>query len=823
MSGSDAEGEMDMELPIIWQFVHPLYARNKKEDANALEEEEDEEEDDEVRRKRAAPKISRLLRYLNDMDDEEELERILQERDPVTQQTLLQWATGKQHYLLVEYLVKRLKRAAFGFPLESTEMQVYLRWEEMRPELPTAAELQMRQQLRDKARQERLAAHQREEQERRENQEEDDEEAQEEEEEEEEEDNEEFEEEENEPLPEELVYEALSEYHDEWGERGHGLVKQIGELGVYFGSRKRDGTKHGLGMALFPNGDAYAGEYDHNRRHGVGVYWWAEQGVIYAGRWHNGVRHGRGRIVYPDGSRYVGSWSRDLKHGVGHYQYADGSSYDGAWVENRKQGYGVYRFKDGSSFHGSFVDNVFTAGEWRLASGVTRYYGNFEKDAPIGAGVFVHRLGSTAHRAFQQEGFYHKGEWHPGVLYGTTRVPPRLEVVAPHQEEPRRVPMIFAPECNGGSMAELVKAANFPPLQWWLKSLVPVNLAAAYEGSGGGAAAAAAAVDNNPGNNPNTGNTHEKMCQNAGKGLGVILTSVEVCSIRYGTDDPSLVVELRIRPVLQNAAGKRLRLSPTGDETIILKERTTRLLMILEPVDRGHGSSQSTTPPMVILERGPQLTCAGPAHMQNRLPTVELTAGGTIEGAFARAIQPPLRVTLNASTITQLVRPLRSSPLHGNAEEDVIMYVQQWEPDALAKLEEKLQVASNSLLPTPLETEEATGEGGEGGEDVPAKEQAQKPPTEGITYICRPLSAVPQESQDAVTIIATTLVLRRRAKTLLPMETATKQRPPTPIPPQPEPRPELQPLFEAREAMKRAEEAGSDDDDDPAAAVATKE
>nr|CCC91743.1 conserved hypothetical protein [Trypanosoma congolense IL3000] len=796
MSGSDGDGEVDMEMPIIWQFVHPLHAQSKRE-GDREEDDDDDEEDDEVRRKRAAPKISRLVRYLNDIDDEEDLERVLQDRDPVTQQTLLQWATRQNHYLLVEYLVKRCKRAAFGFPIDSTEMQVYMRWEEMRPELPTAAELQKRQQLRDKARQERLAARKKEEQERRQNEEEDeDEEVLEEE----EEDNEEFEEEENEPLPEELVFDALSEFHDEWGDRGQGIVKQIGELGVYFGSRKRDGTKHGLGMALFPNGDAYAGEYDNNRRHGAGVYWWKEQGVIYTGRWHNGVRHGRGRIVYPDGSRYLGSWSRDAKHGTGHYQYADGSSYDGAWVQNKKQGYGVYTFTDGSSFHGSFVENVFRAGEWRLASGVTRYYGNFEKDAPIGAGVYVHRLGLTTHSAFQQEGYYYKGEWHPGVLYGTTRVPPRLEVVAPYQEEPRRVPMIFARECSGGTMPELVKAANFPPLQRWLKSIVPANIAASHEGLAAGNVASGAADNTNS--------------INGAKGLGAILTSIEVCSLKYSVEDPKLILELRIRPILKSADGKRLRHSRTGDETIILKECTTRLMMILEPVEQ---TNESGVMPLVVLEHGPQLMCPGKGHMQKRLPTVEVTAEGAIEGTFARVVQPILRVTLSKSTTTQLLPPLRSSSMRSNAEENVILYVQQWELDALAKLQEKLQLASNTLRPVPLEEkeeQEAAAAVATGDDRVNDNGGAAATLTEGTSYVCLPLNTVAEESSDAITVIAAAHVLRRKVKDLIPMETVSKQRPPTPIPPKPEPRPDLQPLFDARVAMREAEAEESGDDED---------
>ncbi|ORC85089.1 uncharacterized protein TM35_000381640 [Trypanosoma theileri] len=839
MSDIDQDEEFTTELPVIWQFVHPEYVRGDASGnhsaagtEDSADDDDDEEEEDEVIRKKNAPKISKLLRYLNDIEDEEELERILQERDPVTQQTLLQWATRQQHFLLAEYLVKRAKRAAFGFAVESTDMVIYSKWEEMRPELPTPAELQARQQRRDQKRAARLAEKQQQrmqayaqrhggdpndmDNEDGPNTGDDHED-----EEEENEEDEEEEDEENEPLPEELVFEALSEYQDDLGDAGVGVVKRVGELGVYEGGRrKRDGAKHGVGHALFPNGDAYTGEYAGNMRHGLGLYWWAQQGVLYTGRWHNGMRHGNGRITYPDGSHYRGAWVRDEKHGNGRYMYADGSSYDGAWAHNMKHGYGVYRFTDGSSFHGSFVENAFVSGEWRLASGITRYIGNFEKDVPVGAGVFLHRLGPTQHGAFQQEGYYHKGEWHPGVLHGTTRVPPRLEVFAPQQQKrpessteqqqqqqqsskkkkekeksnkdkeimvdaPRRVPVTFARECNGGTMADLVKAVNFPPVQRWMKSLISI-----YD-------------------NPT---------------LGVILQSMEVCSIKYDPEDESLVTEVRLRPVLHDATGKRLRLSVTGDETIILKERTTRLLLMVEKP----GKDEKERSPMVILERSVQLASPGEHHMQLRLPMIQVSMDGEITGAFARAVQAPLRITLNLHTTKQLLRPLCSNPLLGDSEEDVMMYVQQWHPEAYETLKEKLEVAS-TVPPktTTTSSSQDPKQGEQQGEGEGEKQQQQQgnetaakagnedsttPSTEGCSYVAVPLQEVLRLSTDAITVIATTALLQRKELSQIPISTVELQRPPTPLPPKPEPRPELQPLYDARAAMQLAEEAAAEED-----------
>ncbi|RNC52394.1 hypothetical protein TcCL_ESM10385 [Trypanosoma cruzi] len=320
-------------------------------------------------------------------------------------------------------------------------------------------------------------------------------------------------------------------------------------------------------------------------------------------------------------------------------------------------------------------------------------------------------------------------------------------------------------------MVDLVKAVNFPPVQRWIKSLASVS-------------------------------EHGK--------LGVVLMSIEICSVKYDSEDANLVVEVRLRPVLYDVDKKRLRLSSIGDETIILKEYTTRLILIVERP----GTTEVERQPMVILERSAQMTCAGENHMQHRLPTVQVSMEGEIEGAFARAIQPALRVTLNRHTTTkQLLRPIHSNPMLGNAAEDVIMYVQEWHPDAHAKLNEKLEVASR-VPPEPEEKDKKPKDAKPLEQAVAAEAAPVVPATEGCSYVAVPLEKVAGVSNEALTVIAATAVLQRRKKSELPLATAPKQRPPTPLPPAPEPRPELQPLYDARAALKRAEEGSDNEDDD---------
>lgn len=159
---SDDEGSVNVEMPQIWQFIHPTYDEDDDD-----EEEEDEEvlqpkttakgvrPTDYVKLSRRAPRLGQLVRFLNEIEDEEELQQLLLEKDPVTQNTLLQWVTLNGHYMLAEYLVKRANRDAFSFNPEVEDVVVFNRWEEMRGELPTAAEVAERQRQRDQEKAER--------------------------------------------------------------------------------------------------------------------------------------------------------------------------------------------------------------------------------------------------------------------------------------------------------------------------------------------------------------------------------------------------------------------------------------------------------------------------------------------------------------------------------------------------------------------------------------------------------------------------------------------------------------------------------------------
>eukprot|EP00744_Colponema_vietnamica_P005085 GILI01007486.1.p1 GENE.GILI01007486.1~~GILI01007486.1.p1 ORF type:complete len:681 (+),score=182.20 GILI01007486.1:37-2043(+) len=477
--------EQEITVPEMWQLVKPVNP---------------DEEDEDVRKPQPPPKIGKLVKMLNDIEDPEELDAKVQEVDPATGQSLLMWATLNKKFVLVEWLVKKCKRNAFAFVQgPDNQVAIFDKWVEIRKEI---VEREKEKALQAAQAQEDGEA-------------------------------EDEEEKEPEPKPEQLVYDALSEYQDDWGKRGLGLVKLIGELGVYQGSRDAEYTKEGEGRTLYPNGDMYCGQYRNNQRDGLGTYYFASTGMLYTGNWTNNIRDGVGRMVYPDGGRYFGSWARDTQNGDGHYTYPDGSSYVGSWENGVKNGFGTYSFTDGSQYIGAYVDGEFVSGEWRMAQGSTRYYGAFRNDVPFGAGVYIFKYGTEG--SFRQEGTYTNGKWAPiGAVKGV-HATPQLRLII----QQREFALTFTDECGALHMEHLVYVSNFSPFIRWVRSL-----------------------------NQNVPN--------------IVLDSVQVSSIKLKEEQNAELKEVKLKVVARDAAGKRIR----NTDAITLSEPVTKLMVILTGGDK---------------------------------------------------------------------------------------------------------------------------------------------------------------------------------------------------------------------------------------------
>lgn len=149
----------------------------------------------------------------------------------------------------------------------------------------------------------------------------------------------------------------------------------------YEGGRDAAGQRHGVGKAVFSNGDTYEGMYVHGKRNGLGMYTFSAGGR-YEGSYKQNKKHGRGKMTYLDGSTYTGDWKDDQRHGNGIYIYANGDSYDGGWKHGERCGKGVYFFATHKcQFFGVWDGGNFAFGAWAFADGTT-FAGHFS-DGPL--------------------------------------------------------------------------------------------------------------------------------------------------------------------------------------------------------------------------------------------------------------------------------------------------------------------------------------------------------------------------------------------------------------------------------------------------------
>ncbi len=72
------------------------------------------------------------------------------------------------------------------------------------------------------------------------------------------------------------------------------MVNFDGPGSCYIGQLLPDGIKHGQGKLTYPNGDFYDGQWEKNKKHGNGKYFYAKTGEVYTGKWFNNRSMRRG-------------------------------------------------------------------------------------------------------------------------------------------------------------------------------------------------------------------------------------------------------------------------------------------------------------------------------------------------------------------------------------------------------------------------------------------------------------------------------------------------------------------------------------------------
>jgi hypothetical protein len=108
---------------------------------------------------------------------------------------------------------------------------------------------------------------------------------------------------------------------------------------------------HGT-FSCIKSGDSYAGEYQGNRMHGIGVHMWAD-GDAYQGQYKAGVKEGYGVFQWASGAKYCGEWRTNRREGYGvDTSEEDRTVYRGQFKGDEREGHGVIEWPNGHFYRG---------------------------------------------------------------------------------------------------------------------------------------------------------------------------------------------------------------------------------------------------------------------------------------------------------------------------------------------------------------------------------------------------------------------------------------------------------------------------------------
>ena len=108
------------------------------------------------------------------------------------------------------------------------------------------------------------------------------------------------------------------------------------------------------GIATFPGGAKYIGEFKNFEPHGYGNFSWAN-GDKYFGEWKDAKSHGNGTKIWNGGKEYSGTFKNDKLHGKGTIYYTDGKKFEGEFINGKRHGEGTFTYQDGTYFVGEFI------------------------------------------------------------------------------------------------------------------------------------------------------------------------------------------------------------------------------------------------------------------------------------------------------------------------------------------------------------------------------------------------------------------------------------------------------------------------------------
>jgi hypothetical protein len=137
----------------------------------------------------------------------------------------------------------------------------------------------------------------------------------------------------------------------------HGYGIQIWPNGSVYEGLWREGKAYGSGRFILADGDVYEGEWVDDKAEGYGTYFYKD-GTLYEGYWLQDKFDGKGRETWPDGSSFVGNYDNGLKNGYGEFRWDDDAVYQGLWKNSKMHGEGIFSWPDGRFYQGEYFDDL---------------------------------------------------------------------------------------------------------------------------------------------------------------------------------------------------------------------------------------------------------------------------------------------------------------------------------------------------------------------------------------------------------------------------------------------------------------------------------
>ncbi len=109
----------------------------------------------------------------------------------------------------------------------------------------------------------------------------------------------------------------------------------------------KDDKMIGIGRHVSITGEVYNGPYFEGLRHGEKGKLRDSEGGVYKGDFEHDRRHGCGVYTSNQGERYEGEWKDDKKHGKGYLTFANGDALTGDWIADNLQGTAICRYGNG--------------------------------------------------------------------------------------------------------------------------------------------------------------------------------------------------------------------------------------------------------------------------------------------------------------------------------------------------------------------------------------------------------------------------------------------------------------------------------------------